>query len=96
MVNLAENVWELHMEFCDEMEKMLKEYLEASTGIKGRVEDQKEAMTIQEKNMNLEDSIESTDEEVQAVVELRLKTEGPQERLNKAFKSLIEVVSRGS
>ena len=93
---MAENVWELHMEFCEELVEAIKEYEAASSNLPNKITDAKSVLMIKEKEFDMEDGIESTDEELEASVDIQLKNSGPQSRVDTAFNKLMEVIEGGS
>jgi len=93
---LADNVWELHMKFCEELAAALKQYDAASSGLSGKNATAKELLMIKEKEMDEEDGQKSTDEELEKNVDIQLKNSGPQNRADTAFNKVMEVIKGGS
>ena len=93
---MADNVWELHMEFCEELVEAMKEYEAASSNLPNKITDAKSVLMIKEKEMDMDDGQKSTDEELEENVDIQLKNSGPQSRVDTAFNKLKEVIESGS
>jgi len=93
---LADNVWELHMEFCEELVEAMKEYEAASSNLPNKITDAKSVLMIKEKEMDMDDGQKSTDEELEENVDIQLKNSGPQSRVDTAFNKVMEVLEGGS
>jgi hypothetical protein len=93
---LADNVWELHMKFCEELAASLKKYNAASSGLSGKIATAKDLLMIKEKEMDMDDGQKSTDEELEENVDIQLKNSGPQSQVDTAFNKVMEVLEGGS
>ena len=93
---MADNVWELHMDFCNELVEAMKKYEAVSSNLPNKITDAKSVLMIKEKEFDMEDGIESTDEELEENVEIQLKNSGPQKKVETAFNKLMEVIEGGS
>ena len=93
---MVDNVWELHMKFCEELAVALKKYDAVSSGLSGKIATAKDLLMIKEKEMDMDDPKQSTDEELEENVDIQLKNSGPQKRVETAFNKLMEVIEGGS
>ena len=76
--------------------KIVKKYNAVSSGLSGKIATAKDLLMIKEKEMDMDDPKQSTDEELEENVDIQLKNSGPQKRVETAFNKLTEVIEGGS